>query len=71
MRESLRLRRVQTVFRRLHVFEMFLDQVDKFLVVEIAGGADDKIAGGEMVSIKTGDHGTIESLNRVSRAENR
>ena len=69
--KSFGLGRVQSVFRWLYVLEMFLDQFDKVLVVEITGGADNEIAGSEVVSIEAGDDGPLEFFYRVARAQDR
>src|SRR5712672_2405693 len=53
------------------MLEMFLDEFDKMLVVEVAGGADDKIAGSEVVSIEAGDDGPLEFLDGVARGQAR
>ena len=53
------------------MLKMFRDKFDKVLVVEVAGGADDEIAGSEVVSIEAGDHGALEFFDRVARAQDR
>ena len=58
-------------FAGFHVLEIFRDEVDKVFVVEVAGGADDEIAGSEVVSIEAGDHRALEFSYRVARAEDR
>ena len=40
-------------------------------MLEVTGGADDEIAGSEVVSIETGDHGTLEFSYGVARAQDR
>ena len=70
-RKSLGLGRVQAVFRGLHVPEMFFDKLDKVFVIEVSGRADDEIAGREVVSVEAVDHGTLEFLHGVARAQNR
>jgi hypothetical protein len=47
------------------------DEFDKVLVIEVAGGADDEIAGSEVVSIEAGDDGALELLYGVARAQDR
>src|SRR5208282_1502492 len=54
-----------------HVLKVFRDEFDKVLVVEVTGSADDEIAGSEVVTVEAGDHGALESLDRVARAQDR
>src|SRR5258708_7617224 len=68
---SLGLRRVQAVFRGLHVFKIFRDEFDEVPVLEVAGGADDEIARSKVVSIKAGDDRPLEFFHGVARAQNR
>src|SRR4029077_3078157 len=69
--KNLGLGRVQAVFRRLHVLEIFRDKFDEVLVVEVTGSADNEIAGSEVVSIKAGDDGALEFFYGVARAQDR
>src|ERR1700688_3027619 len=62
---------MQAIFRRFYVLEMFGNEIDKFFVIEVAGGADDKISGGEVVAVETRDHGTVEFLDRFPGSQNR
>src|ERR1700692_1113663 len=62
---------MQSIFCRLNVLEMFGNEVDKFFVIEVAGGADDKIAGGKVVTVKTRDHGPVEFLDRFPGTQDR
>ena len=53
------------------MLEVFRDEFDKMLVIEVPGGAYDEIAGSEVVTIKAGDHGALEFSYGFARAQDR
>jgi len=53
------------------MLEMFGDEFNEMLVIEVSGGADDEIAGGKVVPVEAGDDGALELLHGLARAQNR
>src|ERR1700722_12803991 len=60
---------MQPVFRRLHFLEMFDDKIDKVLMIEVAGSADNEVAGSEVMSVEARDDGPLEFFYRFARTQ--
>ena len=62
---------VEAVLHRLHVLEMFGYQFHELLMLQVAGGADDQIAGRQSAVVETQHRIALESFHRIFGAEDR
>src|ERR1019366_2079237 len=62
---------ILSIFPWLHMLESFGDQFDEAVVIEIAGGGDDDVGGGEAVGVGFDDRRTLEALHGFFGAEDR
>jgi hypothetical protein len=62
---------VAAILDRLHVLEGFGDQFDEAVVIEIACGRHDDVAGGEAMSVGIDHRGSLEALHGFFCAQNR
>src|SRR5208283_2896638 len=56
---------VKTILDRLHVLKVLIHKLHKLLVLQVAGGANDQIAGSKSLIVETHHRFPLESLDTV------